>query len=81
MNKLTENDNLSIEELAKKITAIDTKVRFRLFGKTKPKTKAARKKTEEIAKVSESLGEKVRPEDSELVDGLNLANDGRQKDR
>ena len=73
MNKLTDNDNLTIEELKKKITAIDTKVRFTSFGKTKHKTKAAPKKTEEIAKVSESLGEKVRPEDSELVEGLNLA--------
>ena len=60
INKLNENDNLIIEELAKKITVIVTKVRFRLFGKTKPKKKAACKKTEEIANVFESLGEMVK---------------------
>ena len=44
MNKVIENKSLSIEEVKKKTDALQNKVKFQAFGKTKPATATAKKR-------------------------------------
>ena len=58
MDAIIENKSLSIEEVKKKIDALQTKIKFQAFGKTKPPTaKAKRRGLEKGRKDSTGMDE------------------------
>ena len=44
MDNIIENKSLNIEDVKRKIDALQTKVKFQAFGKTKPPTEKAKKR-------------------------------------
>ena len=73
MDEIIENKELTIEEVAKKVEKIETKIKFQAFGKTKPPTE--RKTARRLVEISKAAS-RMEDEEDEKVNKIFKKLDG-----
>ena len=74
MDAVIEDESLNIENVMRKIEAMDNKLKFKAFGKTRPRTTRSRRKMEERIKAARGMEDENGPQPAiGMDDGSNSA--------